>query len=132
MNTVLLVLKHVIPALEAMRLELQEQEDHKMKRGDSEASVERRGDEEGMRGGQTDRSPSHRKLLRLADVCEMFGVSRSCLWRLTTKQDIPYFRLGGRVLFEEERLRAWMEDQTIKQSSHAGRGHRGHRRNLQQ
>jgi excisionase family DNA binding protein len=53
--------------------------------------------------------------LTTADMEELFGVHRSTLneWR---KAGLPYYKLGGKVLYKKDEVLAWIEERKIVES----------------
>jgi excisionase family DNA binding protein len=48
-----------------------------------------------------------RKVLSPEQAAEILGVTRQTVWALTRRGEIPYRRLGRKVLIEEEELEKW-------------------------
>lgn len=49
-------------------------------------------------------------LLSLAEVCQRLGISRSTLWRLTSRREIPVVRIGARVLIPRAALEQFIAE----------------------
>jgi excisionase family DNA binding protein len=47
------------------------------------------------------------KILSLDDVVEKFHVSKSYLYKVTMRREVPFFRLGRKVFFDEAEISAW-------------------------
>jgi excisionase family DNA binding protein len=48
-------------------------------------------------------------LLSEAEAADRLGIDKSTLCRLRQRQAIGYFRVGGRILFSEEHITAFLE-----------------------
>ncbi len=57
--------------------------------------------------------PDH--LLTEAEVEDILGVSRTTLWRLRTRGDIPFVRVGSNVRYEPAALEAWLAQQSAEE-----------------
>ncbi|HAZ10803.1 MAG TPA: DNA-binding protein [Candidatus Omnitrophica bacterium] len=53
------------------------------------------------------------KLLTPEEVCERYNIKRSTLYQWTSKDFIPYIKIGGLNRFREEDLERW-EINTVK------------------
>jgi len=49
------------------------------------------------------------KMLTLPEAAERLRLSRSTIYHLTSGRAIPHFKIGQRLLFDEEELEAWLE-----------------------
>lgn len=59
-----------------------------------------------------------RKYLNVNQVAEMLGVHRSSVYRYISSHGLPYYKIGGgRLLFDPERVEAWVESQTEKSNN---------------
>ena len=100
MNTTLsLVLKHLIPALEAIRRDIVEAERNATIR-EPPARPE---------SPAKETAAPAKRLLKLSEAAAFLGVSNSWLYRKTMSSEIPYFKLGSRTMFSEERLLTWVK-----------------------
>jgi excisionase family DNA binding protein len=52
-------------------------------------------------------------LLNLDDTCKMLNLAKSTVYTKVSKNQIPCIKLGGKLLFSETDLIAWIE--TMKQ-----------------
>ncbi len=98
--TLSIVLKHLIPALQAIQ------------RGIQDAERETATREPPTRPETTTHQasvPPSKKLLKLSEAAELLGVSNSWLYRKTMTREIPFIKLGSRTMFSEERLLAWVK-----------------------
>lgn len=56
-----------------------------------------------------------RRLLKIKDVCEELGFSRTTLWRwIQQGDDLPRVRRGRRVLVYREDFEKWLEALRVK------------------
>jgi len=54
----------------------------------------------------------------LPEACEITGLSRSMIYKLSMDDSIPRQRYGGRrLVFSRKELKEWMEDRTVTPSS---------------
>lgn len=98
-TTIAIVLKHLIPALEAVQRDLVEAE--------RDAAVSESPAKQEPPAKET--AVPTKKLLKLSEAAAFLGVSNSWLYRKTMTREIPYFKLGSRTMFLEERLLAWVK-----------------------
>ena len=57
------------------------------------------------------------KLLSVREISKMLGVAEITIRKFCCAKKIPYIKLGGRggrVLFDPEKISAWIEKQSIK------------------
>jgi len=53
--------------------------------------------------------PDDDEVLRIADVCALFGVHKTTLARWVRDDKIPYFKTpGGHVRFRKHQIELWM------------------------
>ena len=52
-------------------------------------------------------------LLKVEDVAQLLGVSKSTIYTWTSEQVIPHFKIGGRVLFRRHHIDKWMDQRFI-------------------
>lgn len=50
------------------------------------------------------------QLLNIGQVAEMLNVSIPTLYRMTSQKRIPFIKLGQRVLFDPEKVAAWLAE----------------------
>lgn len=67
------------------------------------------------------RSPSDQPKLAVSarEAAAMLGVSERLLWTWTRSGKVPHLRLGVRVLYPLDLLRAWLIEQASSPSRHA-------------
>jgi excisionase family DNA binding protein len=55
------------------------------------------------------------RLIPLMELAKQWGWSRSKLWRLVVRKEIPHVRIGprGDVHFRESQVEAWLEARTV-------------------
>jgi excisionase family DNA binding protein len=51
--------------------------------------------------------------LSIEEAAEFLSLSKSHLYRLTSQNLIPFFKVGKRCLFSPEKLREWVERQAV-------------------
>jgi len=53
-------------------------------------------------------------LLTREDLMEYLKIKRSTLQKLMNRMDLPYFKLGRRVLFKKAEIDRWLESKRVK------------------
>jgi len=51
--------------------------------------------------------------LSVEEAAEFLTLSKSHLYRLTSQNAIPHFKVGKRCVFSTEQLEAWVENQAV-------------------
>ena len=54
------------------------------------------------------------KLLKIQDISEALNLAPITLYKLVSARKIPFVKLGSRVLFEPEKIAAWIEERSVK------------------
>ena len=54
------------------------------------------------------------RLLRVSEAAALLRISKSGIYRLATRHEIPHLRLGARVLFRERDLEQWVQEQMVE------------------
>jgi excisionase family DNA binding protein len=49
-------------------------------------------------------------LLSIAEAADFLGIKKSTVYKYTRLRTIPHVRLGARILFDPERLDAWVRE----------------------
>ena len=44
---------------------------------------------------------------------KMLGISRSSLYKMTMRNELPFYKVGGKLLFKVEQITAWLEDKKV-------------------
>jgi excisionase family DNA binding protein len=47
-------------------------------------------------------------LLKLTDLSKMLNIAKSTIYNYAKKGDIPYIKIGGKILFSEKAINEWM------------------------
>lgn len=55
--------------------------------------------------------------ITLAEACEITGLGKSSIYKLTMSNEIPYSKFGKRLFFSRKQLTAWMQERTISVSA---------------
>ncbi len=50
-----------------------------------------------------------KNLLTIDELCEKIKLKRQTVYQLSSEGRIPRIKLGGRLLFDEEEIQAWLE-----------------------
>jgi excisionase family DNA binding protein len=103
MKTLLIVLNHLIPALEAIRKDLnseiaQKPEEDRITREELQDIM-----------GKLNKSSKQKKFLTLEQVSDLLGLSKGYLYKQTSSKKIPYYKIGRKIVFEESKLNSWLE-----------------------
>jgi len=53
-------------------------------------------------------------LLSQADLLEYLHISRTTLFKLIKKNEIPHMKLGRKLLFRKKDIDAWLESKRVK------------------
>ena len=98
-TTATIILRHLIPALQAIQRDLQ----------DAEREAPSREPPTRVKPPVQQTTAPSKKLLKLSEAAAFLGVSNSWLYRKTMTRKIPFIKLGSRTMFSEERLVAWVK-----------------------
>ncbi len=50
-----------------------------------------------------------KEVMTVKEVSEYLRCSESCIWKLKRELQIPFFRVGKKVLFDKEKINNWIE-----------------------
>ncbi len=53
-------------------------------------------------------------LLSISETAKVLNISVSSLYRLTSQRKIPFIKIGSRVIFQPEKIDAWLEKRAVK------------------
>ncbi len=54
------------------------------------------------------------ELLTIPETAKVLKISTSSLYRLTSQRKIPFIKIGSRVIFQPDKIQAWLEDRAVK------------------
>ena len=54
------------------------------------------------------------KLLSIKETSEIIGLKISTIYKYVCCRKIPFIKIGGRVLFDAEKLKAWIQQKSIE------------------
>jgi len=54
------------------------------------------------------------QLISIPETAKMLGISVSTIYRLTSQRRIPFIKIGARVVFQPDKIQAWLENRAIK------------------
>ncbi len=54
------------------------------------------------------------KLMSVKDAAELLDLAEITIYKLISSKGIPYVKIGRSVLFEQEKLNAWIEEKSVK------------------
>jgi len=52
-------------------------------------------------------------LIDVVGLEKMLGISRSSLYKMTMRNELPFYKVGGKLLFKVEQITAWLEDKKV-------------------
>lgn len=50
---------------------------------------------------------------QLKDACEITGLSRAAIYKLTSARELPHMKFGQRLVFSRRVLAAWVNERTV-------------------
>ena len=53
------------------------------------------------------------KLLTIDDVAELFKTSKSTIYRWVHKREIPFVKLGGKLLFSQDEIQEYIKKNSV-------------------
>ncbi len=53
------------------------------------------------------------KLLSIKETSEIIGLKIPTIYKYVCCRKIPFIKIGGRVLFDAEKLKAWIQQKSI-------------------
>jgi excisionase family DNA binding protein len=59
----------------------------------------------------SERTGDLKPLIPISQTAQILGISRSTVYRLVERREIPCIRIGSRILFKQELLQQWIESQ---------------------
>jgi excisionase family DNA binding protein len=51
--------------------------------------------------------------LSLSEACDLTGLSRSTIYRMTSQKEIPHLKRGGKLLFNRNELVTWIQSASV-------------------
>ena len=99
-TTLSIVLKHIIPALQAVQRDLVEAE--------REAATRKAPEPPKAEPAPKETSGSKTRLLKPLEAAEFLGMSSFSFYRLVSGKQIPHYRIGSRILISQEQLSTWL------------------------
>ena len=60
-----------------------------------------------------ERPPEPSDRCQLKDACEITGLSKAAIYKLTHEKGIPHAKFGSRLIFSRRSLIAWVDSHTI-------------------
>jgi excisionase family DNA binding protein len=98
-TTLSIVLRHIVPALQAIQRDIEAQSRDAAFRDPVKQEPPAKG------AG----APPSKKFFKLHEAAEYLGISKGLLYKLTSTKQIPFYRIGKRILASEEQLLSWLE-----------------------
>lgn len=93
-TTICTILKHLIPALQAIQRDL--------------VDVEIRGAASKQKIAPTPREGEPKRFYKVKEAAAFLNVSEALIRKLTGSKRIPFYKIGSRVMFSEEQLLGWV------------------------
>ena len=56
---------------------------------------------------------NYQRYMTAADVCDLLQISRPTLHRLTSRRQIPHYKVCGRLRFRRDHLDQWISEHSI-------------------
>lgn len=53
--------------------------------------------------------------MNVKELCELLGISPTTAYSLVREDKIPYFRIRGKILFNQNVIEDWTRQESIKQ-----------------
>ena len=109
MKLVAILLDHLIPALEAIKKDILIEINRK------KAEKESLNHKEKYDTHDSDKTMSSSNCFHTFEqACQLLSVSKGFLYKQTSSKRIPYYKIGGKILFKEAQLLEWVEKRFIK------------------
>ena len=54
------------------------------------------------------------ELLSIPETAKVLKISTSSLYRLTSRKQIPFIKIGSRVVFQPAKIDAWLENHAVQ------------------
>jgi excisionase family DNA binding protein len=58
------------------------------------------------------RPPKTKKLYSVKDISQQLSMSASNVYKLVSQENIPYIRVGGKILFDQTAINKWIKVNT--------------------
>jgi excisionase family DNA binding protein len=55
---------------------------------------------------------NEKDFLTVKELCDWIRLSRSKVYSLVTSNKIPHAKVGGKILFDKEKIKIWIESQS--------------------
>lgn len=55
--------------------------------------------------------------INLTDACEITGLSKASIYKMTHEKRLPHMKFGSRLVFSRRQLTIWVESHTLPSSS---------------
>ena len=56
------------------------------------------------------------KLVGVCELAEILGVSTHLIYKMTSRKGLPYYKVGGRCLFDLDRIEQWLKEHEVTPS----------------
>jgi excisionase family DNA binding protein len=99
-TTLSIVLRHLIPTLQAIQRELHEIE--------TQTAAIKKAEPPKQETVPKETGGTRKALLTAKEAAAHLGISKVSLYRLITGEKIPHYRIGRRILISEQHLTTWL------------------------
>ena len=120
MNVATIWLKHLIPALQAIQDEINALDNQQAKEAEKVRSAPAK-----EREGATETRP---RLLSVPEAAAFLGLKVPTIYQLTCSRRIPFYKVGTRTMFKQQKLLDWLEGFSVDAVGSSGRTGRRHGR----
>ena len=52
--------------------------------------------------------------LRAPQMAKLLGISKSTLYQWCEQRELPFFKVGGTLLFDEQEIEEWLEKKRVE------------------
>ncbi|MEI6048847.1 MAG: helix-turn-helix domain-containing protein [Bacteroidota bacterium] len=66
---------------------------------------------------QPQRPPELPDRCQLRDACEITGLSKAAIYKMTHEKTLPFMKFGSRLVFSRRQLTTWLDEHTLSPSS---------------
>lgn len=101
MHPLVIVLKHLIPALQSIKQDL-ERESTASPQPQAETHIHY----------DSARTEEPKAMLTIQEASAFLSISKAWLCNKVSQRQIPHYKMGSRVLFSQEKLREWLRRAT--------------------
>ncbi len=97
MHAATIVLRHLIPALQAIEKEIKEAESRELPSKEAETRI------------QVQPEARPKRLIGVDEAAALLGLKASTIYKYVMIRKIPFYKLGTRTIFKEQQLLEWLD-----------------------